>query len=81
MSGYYSVNDIKKIVRDISDKIKACSELGLGDIAHTFNEALNLIGWLWEAHIDRVTEEMESKIVETVAEDKAFMTAEMESEE
>ena len=58
MSGYYSVNDIEDIMRDIDRKIQACSELGLGDISHTLRNALNLIGWLWEAHIDRVTEEM-----------------------
>lgn len=35
--------DVEKIIEDIENKIDACMEIGLGNIAHTLNEALNLI--------------------------------------
>ena len=28
---------------DLKNKISACTDIGLGDLAHTLNEALNLI--------------------------------------
>lgn len=40
--------DEEKITKDIKNKIDACMEIGLGDIAHTLNEALNLIEELLE---------------------------------
>ena len=57
MTGYYSVQDVEDIKKDITAKINACSEVGLGDIAHTLNEAQNLIDWLLESEKERVVRE------------------------
>ena len=40
--------DVEKIKEDIIRKIGACAEIGLGELSHTFNEALNLIDELLE---------------------------------
>ena len=57
MTGYYSVQDVEDIKKDITAKINACSEVGLGDITHTLNEAQNLIDWLLESEKERVVRE------------------------
>lgn len=46
--GVYVEEDVIKIKEDLEEKIGACMVIGLGNLAHSLNEALNLIDYLWE---------------------------------